>query len=63
MSTGISDSESISECKFETTSESEESIRGCYNNEPEYNCITEKKNKNKQAKSGMYRAARHKIRS
>ena len=37
MSSGSSDSESISECEFETTSESDkESIRGCYNNEPEY---------------------------
>ena len=37
MSSGRSDSESISECEFETISESDkESIRGCYNNEPEY---------------------------
>ena len=37
MSSGSSDSESISECEFETTSESDkQSIRGCYNNEPEY---------------------------
>ena len=37
MSSGSSDSESISECEFETTSESDkESICGCYNNEPEY---------------------------
>ena len=37
MSSGSSASESISECEFETTSESDkESIRGCYNNEPEY---------------------------
>ena len=37
MSSGSSDSESISECEFETTSESDkESILGCYNNEPEY---------------------------
>ena len=37
MSNGSSDSESISECEFETTSESDkESIRGCYNNEPKY---------------------------
>ena len=33
MSSRNSDSESISECEFEKTSESdEESIRGCYNN-------------------------------
>ena len=62
MSTGISDSESISECKFETTSESEESIRGCYNNEPEYNCITEKRNKNKQSLVSIA-LSRRKIRS
>ena len=37
MSSGSSDSESISECEFKTISESDkESIRGCYNNEPEY---------------------------
>ena len=37
MSSGSSDSESISECEFETTSESDkESIHGCYNNEPDY---------------------------
>ena len=37
MSSGRSDSESISECEFETTSESDkEFIRGCYNNEPKY---------------------------
>ena len=37
MSSGSSDSESLSECEIETTSESDkESIRGCYNNEPEY---------------------------
>ena len=37
MSSGSSDSESISECEFETTLESDkESIRGCYSNEPEY---------------------------
>ena len=37
MSSGSSDSESISKCEFETTSESDkESIRGYYNNEPEY---------------------------
>ena len=37
MPSGGSDSESTSECKFETTSESDkESIRGCYNNEAEY---------------------------
>ena len=37
MASGSSDSESISECEFETTSESDkQSIRGCYNNEPEY---------------------------
>ena len=37
MSSGSSDSESISECEFETTSESDkESIRYCCNNEPEY---------------------------
>ena len=35
MSSGSSDSESIRECEFETTSESDkESTRGCYNNEP-----------------------------
>ena len=33
MSSGSSDSESISECKFETTLESDkESIHGCYSN-------------------------------
>ena len=37
MSSGSSDSKSTSECEFKTTSESDkESIRGCYNNEPEY---------------------------
>ena len=37
MSSGRSNSESISECEFEITSESnKESICGCYNNEPEY---------------------------
>ena len=37
MSSGSSDSESITECEFEATSESDKgSIRGCYNNEPEY---------------------------
>ena len=37
MSGRSSDSESISECEFETNSEPDkESIRGCYNNEPEY---------------------------
>ena len=37
MSSGNSDSESISKCEFERTSESnKESICGCYNNEPEY---------------------------
>ena len=37
MSSGSSASESISECEFETTSESDkESIRGCYNNGFEY---------------------------
>ena len=37
MSSGRSDSESISECELETTSESDkEFIRGCYNNEPKY---------------------------
>ena len=31
------EAESISECEFETNSEPDkESIRGCYNNEPEY---------------------------
>ena len=35
MSSGSSDSESISKCEFDTTSESDkESIRGCCNNEP-----------------------------
>ena len=37
MSSGSNDSESISECEFETTSESDkESTHGCYNNEPDY---------------------------
>ena len=37
MSSERSDSESINECEFETTSESDkEFIRGCYNNEPKY---------------------------
>ena len=37
MSSGNSDSEIISECEFETASESEEeSIRCCSNNEPKY---------------------------
>ena len=37
MSSGSSDSQSISECEFETTSESDkDSASGCYNNEPEY---------------------------
>ena len=37
MSSGSSDSESISECEFERTSQSEkETIRGCYNNESEF---------------------------
>ena len=37
MSSGGSDSESISKCEFETTSESDkESIRGCCSNESEY---------------------------
>ena len=37
MSSGSSDSESISKCEFETTSESDkESIRGCQNNKPKY---------------------------
>ena len=37
MSSGSSDSETISECEFETTSESgKESIRACCNNEPKY---------------------------
>ena len=37
MSSGSSDSESISKCEFETTSESDkESIRGCHNNKPKY---------------------------
>ena len=36
-SSGSSDSESISDCEFETTSESDkESIHGCCNNEPMY---------------------------
>ena len=36
-SSGSSDSGNISDCEFETTSESDkESIRGCCNNEPEY---------------------------
>ena len=37
MSSRSGDLESISKCEFETTSESDkESIRGYYNNEPEY---------------------------
>ena len=37
MSSWSSDSESISKCEFETTSESDkESIRGCHNNKPKY---------------------------
>ena len=37
MSSGSTNSESISKCEFQTTSESDkESIRGCYNNESEY---------------------------
>ena len=37
MSSGSSNSESISEWEFEITSESDkESIHGFYNNEPEY---------------------------
>ena len=37
MSSGSSNSESISKCEFETTSESDkQSIRVCYNNEPKY---------------------------
>ena len=37
MSGGSSNSESISECEFEANLESDkESIRGCYNNKPEY---------------------------
>ena len=37
MASGSSDSESISDCEFETTSESDkESIHGCCNDEPEY---------------------------
>ena len=37
MSSGSSDSESISECEFETSSESDKkSIRAYYNYEPEY---------------------------
>ena len=37
MSGGRSNSESISECEFEANLESDkESIRGCYNNKPEY---------------------------
>ena len=37
MSSGSSNSESISGCEFETTSESDkESICGYYNNEPKY---------------------------
>ena len=37
MSSWSSDSESISKCEFETTSESDkESIRGCQNNKPKY---------------------------
>ena len=46
-SSGSSDSESISDCEFETTSESDkESIRGCCSNEPE--CSQEKNDKMKE---------------
>ena len=55
MSSGSRDSESISECKFETTSESDkESICGCYNNEPEYS--QEKITPRIHTKSSMYLA-------
>ena len=48
MSSGSSNSESISECEFETTSESDkESIRGCYNNESEYSQVEIDKMKEK----------------
>ena len=49
MTSGSSDSESISECEFETTSESDkESIRAYYNYEPEYSQedIDKRKEKN-----------------
>ena len=47
MSSGSSDSESISECKFKTFSESgKESTRGCYNNDPE--CSQEEIDKMKE---------------
>ena len=47
MSSESSDSESISECKFKTFSESDkESTRGCYNNDPE--CSQEEINKMKE---------------
>ena len=37
MSSGSSDSESISKCEFEATSESDkEFIGGCYNNQSKY---------------------------
>ena len=55
MSSGSSDSETISECEFETISESDkESIRGCYNNEPEYS--QEGVILRIHTKSSMYRA-------
>ena len=48
MSSGSSNSERISECEFETTSESDkESIRGCYNNESEYSQVEIDKMKEK----------------
>ena len=53
MSSGSSDSESISECEFETTSESDkESIHGCYNNEPE--CSQEEINKMKEKNGSVF---------
>ena len=51
MSSGSSNSERISECEFETTSESDkESIRGCYNNESEYSQVEIDKIKKKKKK-------------
>ena len=51
MSSGSSNSERISECEFETTSESDkESIRGCYNNESEYSQVEIDKMKKKKKK-------------
>ena len=55
MSSGCSNSESISKCELETTSESDkESIRGCYNNESEYS--QEEIILNIHTKTSMYHA-------